>query len=86
MQFGRDDSKDLDWDAYDDLIAKIRVTTDLAECAELMHEAEDMLMDTWAVIPLYYYNDPYMIKNYVSNVYGTALGMKYFYHATIATE
>ena len=86
MQFGRDDSKDLDWDAYDDLIAQIRVTTDLAERAELMHEAEDMLMDTWAVIPLYYYNDPYMIKNYVSNVYGTALGMKYFYHASIATE
>ena len=25
-----------------------------------MHEAEDELMNTWAVVPLYYYNDVYM--------------------------
>lgn len=82
-QFGRDKSKALDWDAYDNLISEIRKTSDLAARAEKMHEAEDMLMDTWCVVPLYYYVDPYMIKDYVDGVYGTALGMKYFYHATI---
>lgn len=82
-QFGRDKSKALDWDAYDAKITEIRTTADLAKRAEIMHEAEDMLMDTWCVVPLYYYVDPYMIKDYVDGVYGTALGMKYFYHATI---
>lgn len=84
-QFGRDNSKALDWTAYDNLISDIRTTSDLAERAQKMHEAEDMLMDTWCVVPLYYYVDPYMIKDYVDGVYGTALGMKYFYHATINT-
>lgn len=85
-QFGRDDSKSLDWAAYDSLISEIRTTADLEARAELMHQAEDMLMDTWCVVPLYYYNDPYMIKDYVDGVYGTTLGMKYFYHATINVE
>lgn len=83
MQFGRDKSKELDWTAYDELISQIRTTADLAERAELMHQAEDILMDTWCVVPIYYYNDPYMIKSYVDGVYGTVEGMKYFYHATI---
>ena len=85
-QFGRDDSKALDWSKYDDLITQIRKEADTAKRTELMHEAEDMLMDTWCVVPIYYYNDPYMLKSYVSNVYGTALGMKYFYHATINAQ
>lgn len=82
-QFGRDTSKSLDWAKYDDMVSEIRTTADLAARADLMHEAEDMLMDTWCVVPLYYYNDPYMLKDYVDGVYGTKLGMKYFYHATI---
>ncbi|MDO4977919.1 MAG: peptide ABC transporter substrate-binding protein [Eubacteriales bacterium] len=86
MQFGKDASKKLDWTKYDQLINDIKSETDLAKRAEKMHEAEDLLMSTWAVIPLYYYNDPYMVKSYVENVYGTALGNKYFYHATINAE
>ncbi len=82
-QFGRDSSKDLDWAKYDQMISDIRSEADLAARAELMHEAEDYLMDTWCIIPIYYYNDPYMIKDYVDGVYGTVEGMKYFYHATI---
>ena len=82
-QFGRDTSKALDWAKYDQMITDIRSEADLAARAELMHEAEDYLMDTWCIIPIYYYNDPYMIKDYVKGVYGTVEGMKYFYHATI---
>lgn len=82
-QFGRDTSKALDWAKYDQMITDIRSEADLAARAELMHEAEDYLMDTWCIIPIYYYNDPYMIKDYVDGVYGTVEGMKYFYHATI---
>lgn len=82
-QFGRDTSKSLDWAKYDDMISAIRTETDLAKRAEMMHEAEDYLMDTWCVVPIYYYNDPYMIKDYVKDVYSTVEGMKYFYKAKI---
>ena len=33
-------------------------------------------MDTWCVIPLYYYNDQYMLKDYVTDVYSTVEGME----------
>ncbi len=82
-QFGKDSSKSLDWSKYDQMIKDIRLESDLEARAELMHEAEDYLMDTWCIIPIYYYTDPYMIKDYVDGVYGTVEGMKYFYHATI---
>ena len=66
----------VDWTSYDELVDSIRTETDLAKRAEMMHQAEDMLMDTWCVIPLYYYNDQYMLKDYVDGVYSTVEGMK----------
>ena len=43
-----------DWSAYDALIDQIRTTTDFVALVDLMHQAEDMLMYTWSVIPIYY--------------------------------
>ena len=57
-------SAGVDWTGYDELVDSIRTEADLAKRAEMMHQAEDMLMDTWCVIPLYYYNDQYMLKDY----------------------
>ena len=74
-------STSVDWTSYDELVESIRTEADLAKRAEMMHQAEDMLMDTWCVIPLYYYNDQYMLKDYVTDVYSTVEGMKYFYNA-----
>ena len=68
----------LDWSKYDALIDQIRTDTDFADRVDLMHQAEDMLMSTWAVIPIYYYNDIYMIKPNVSGMYDTVYGIKYF--------
>lgn len=83
MQLGKGDSAAApDWTAYDEMIATIRTTTDFAERVTLMHEAEDMLMETWAVIPIYYYNDVYMQKSNVDGIYATVFGMKYFMYAT----
>lgn len=83
MQLGKGDSAAApDWSEYDKLIEEIRTTTDFAKRAELMHDAEDMLMDTWAVVPIYFYNDVYMLKENVSGVYATVFGMKYFMYAT----
>lgn len=67
-----------EWSAYDELVRQIRTTPDFAARAELMHQAEDMLMDTWSVVPIYYYNDVYLMKPSISGVYSTVFGMKYF--------
>ena len=66
------------WEAYNARIAEIRTETDLAKREALMHEAEDELMSTWAVVPLYYYNDVYMQKTDVENIYANLFGFKYF--------
>lgn len=83
MQLGKGTSDSApDWAAYDAMIKDIRTTTDFAARVGLMHEAEDMLMDTWAVIPLYYYNDIYMQKSNVEGIFATVFGMKYFMYST----
>lgn len=88
MQLGKGTpvSSSPDWTAYDALIDQIRTTTDFAARVDLMHDAEDMLMDTWAVIPIYYYNDVYMQKSNVTGVYATIYGMKYFMYATKSAQ
>lgn len=70
------------WEAYDELIKNIKAETDLEKREAMMHEAEDMLMDTWAVIPLYYYNDSYMQNTSVDGIYANLFGFKYFGFAT----
>ena len=30
-----------------------------------MHQAEDILMSNYCILPFYYYNDLYMLKDYV---------------------
>ncbi len=83
MQLGKGDSAAApEWDEYDALIDEIRTTTDFAERVDLMHQAEDMLMTTWSVVPIYYYNDIYMMKSNVDGIYTTITGMKYFMYAT----
>ncbi|NLO48990.1 MAG: peptide ABC transporter substrate-binding protein [Clostridiales bacterium] len=67
-----------DWRAYDELIAQIKTSTDYAQRETLMHQAEDMLMKTYCIIPIYYYNDIYMLKPEVSGLYSNAYGIKYF--------
>lgn len=66
------------WEAYDARIAEIKKETDKVKREALMHEAEDELMSTWAIVPLYYYNDVYMQKTDVENIYSNHFGFKYF--------
>lgn len=75
-----------EWKDYDERIAQIRKETDLAKREALMHEAEDELMDTWAVVPLYYYNDVYLQKTDVENIYANLFGFKYFGFAKTPTN
>ena len=72
------------WGRYDALIAAIKAETDTAKRTEMMHEAEDILMSNWCVIPIYYYNDLYMQKSYVSGVYSNPFATKFFQYASLS--
>lgn len=75
---GQTGSAAPDWKPYDDLIAQIKASTDTVEREKLMHQAEDMLMETYAVVPLYYYNDPWMLKTGMDGMRTNLFGYKYF--------
>ncbi len=72
------------WGKYDALIAAIKAETNTAKRTEMMHEAEDILMSNWCVIPIYYYNDLYMQKSYVSGVYSNPFATKFFQYASMS--
>lgn len=72
----------IDWAPYDQLIADIKAETDLEVREDLMHQAEDILMDTWALVPLYYYNDLFMMSEDLEGVYATLTGEKFFMFAS----
>ena len=73
-----------DWATYDELIAGIKAETDYAKRTQLIREAEDVLMSNFAIIPIYYYNDVYLQKDYVSGIYSNPFGTKFFMHAEMA--
>ena len=73
-----------DWSQYDALIAQIKSETDYALRTELMHQAEDILMSNGCVIPIYYYNDIYLQKDYVDGIYSNAFATKFFMYATMS--
>ena len=54
---------DQTWaDAYDAVVSQIKATSDMEERANLAAKAEDILMATGSVAPLYYYTNPTMVK------------------------
>ena len=72
-----------DWSTYDALIAQIKSETDFELRTDLMHAAEDILMATGCVIPIYYYNDIYLQKDYVSGIYSNAFATKFFMYTKL---
>ena len=77
-----DEGSEPDWSEYDALIAQIKSTTDFTEREALMHQAEDILMSTGCIVPIYYYNDIYMKKPTLEGMYSNAFGTKFFMYAT----
>ena len=71
-------------ETYDLLISKIRREKDKAKRYALLHKAEDMLMDTGCICPLFYFTDIYMLDNRVKGFYSNPLGYKYFMNTTIS--
>ncbi|MEE0105820.1 MAG: peptide ABC transporter substrate-binding protein [Lachnospiraceae bacterium] len=68
---------------FDAVIEKSRTTTDAAERSAALHEAEDMLMDDAACIPVAYYNDFYLMSDKVTGAWHASNGYWYFMYADI---
>ena len=70
-------------ETYDVIINLIKTCTDTDTRYALMHRAEDLLMSTGCIVPLYYYTDIYMISSSVKGFFSNPLGYKYFMYCTI---
>lgn len=69
--------------AYDELIAQARVETDPAKRMELLHQAENLVVGTdYAICPIYFYTQTYMLADDVQGMYYTPLGYFFFDHCT----
>ena len=64
-------------ESYDGLLYTIRGSTDARERYRLMHEAETLLMSTWAVCPVYVYTDVYLATGELAGMYAGPTGAKY---------
>jgi len=70
-------------ETYDVIIGLSRLETDAALRTELYHAAEDLLMSTGAVVPLYYYTDIYMAATGVEGFFATPTSTKVFKYTTL---
>ena len=68
---------------YDVIIDLVKKCTDKDTRYKLMHRAEDLLMSTGAIVPLYFYTDIYMIDDSVEGFFSNPLGYKYFMYCTV---
>ena len=70
-------------ETYDVLIPLAKTCTDNETRYALMHIAEDMLMSSGTIVPLYFYTDLYMIDDTVDGFFSNPLGYKYFRNTTV---
>ncbi len=70
-------------ETYDVLISTIKSCTDSETRYALMHIAEDILMETGCICPLYFYTDIYMIDDSIEGFFSNPLGYKYFMYCTV---
>jgi len=70
-----------EWGKYDDLIAQIKRETNNEKRVELLHDAEDILMSTYCVNPVYYDCQPYLLKSYVEGVFADSLDNIFWFYA-----
>ena len=70
-------------ETYDVLIDTINKESDQTKRFKLMHKAEDIIMSTGALTPLYYYTNPYLLNKKVKGFYVTPLGFSHFEATTV---
>lgn len=67
---------------YDALYKQAQAEPDPAARLALFHQAEDLLMEDCAVIPIYYYSETYLVKNDEYTGYFDYLGFPMFKYTT----
>ncbi|MCT4620604.1 MAG: peptide ABC transporter substrate-binding protein [Marinisporobacter sp.] len=77
-------NNDCQWNnsEYDKLIEESKLKTG-EERFEILYKAQDLMMDTNIVLPIYYYTRPQMVKEYVKNWEKTKMGHWFFGNAEI---
>lgn len=70
-------------ETYDVVINDIKTCSDPEVRYALMHRAEDLLMSTGTICPLYFYTDLYMIDPNLKGFFSSPLGYKYFMYCTM---
>ncbi|MDD2397553.1 MAG: peptide ABC transporter substrate-binding protein, partial [Tissierellia bacterium] len=71
-------------ESYDKIISEVKASKDPEERFALMHEAENILMETGAICPIYYYTDIFMSSTELEGAFASPLGYKYFMYSTVA--
>lgn len=69
---------------YDAMVEQIKVETDPAKAVELIKQAEDLVMDEYPFINLYYKADNFLMKDYVKGYYMLSNGNLCFKNASIS--
>ncbi len=70
---------------YDAKIQAAKASTDPAERMQLMHDAEDIIIgQDYALCPLYFYTQKYMLADGITGMYYTPLGYFFFDHCTVS--
>lgn len=69
---------------YDAAMDISRTTLDAAERSKALHDAEDILMDQAACVPVAYYNDFWLQSEKITGMWHSAYGYWYFMYADIA--
>lgn len=78
------ENKDKTWaETYDVIIGQVKSLTDQEQRFALMHEAEDLLMETGAICPIYFYTDLYMVSPKLKGFFASPLGYKFFMYAEL---
>ncbi len=68
---------------FDAKVQEAKAASDPAQRMQLMHEAEDILMEQdWVVNPLYFYTQSYMLTDGIQGMYYCPLGYFFFDHCT----
>lgn len=78
-----DNEKNLTWaQSYDKLVDMSAKESDPVKRFKILHAAEDLLMSTGAICPIYFYTDIFMIKEDVKGFFTSPLGYKFFMYCT----
>ena len=71
---------------YDALVEQIKVESDPVKFGELVKQADDVASSDYAMLPLYFKANDYLIKNHIKGVYMTSSAGLYFKNAKVTAK